>query len=416
MKRGIADPKVWVTLAILGVGLAGVVLMWACREPPQTQSLPETAPLVRVVEVRPQDWEYVVRSQGTVVPRTQSELIAQVSGEIVWISPNLVSGGFFEKGEPLVRIDRHDYEVALESARAGVARARSEFERAQTERERQRKLEAEGVASQARIDDTENAYRVAEASLAEARARLARAERDLTRTELQAPFSGRVRSEEVDVGQVANAGQPIATLYAVDWAEVRLPIPDRELRFVEIPLGANGDETSDAAPQPEVRLRAEFAGATHTWTGRVVRTEGEIDPRTRMVHVVARVEDPYGLEDDSDRPPLAVGLFVEAEVRGRSVEGVYVLPRAALRPGDPMAPESSDVVHVVDADGRLRVRPVEVLRSERENVVIGRGLAPGERVSLSPLKGVVDGMSVRVVGETPSAVSGERASGRESAS
>jgi RND family efflux transporter MFP subunit len=391
------SPKVLLPLAILGVGALGVLVLVVTREEPETRKAPESAPLVRVVEVASEDWQYVVRTQGTVAPRTQSELIAQVSGEVTWVSPSLVSGGFFDHGDPLVRIDRNDYEVALQSARAGVARAQSEFDRASTERQRQLKLEAEGVASKARIDDAENAYRVAEASLAEARARLAQAERDLERTELRAPYEGRVRSENVDVGQVANAGQRIATLYAVDWAEVRLPIPDRELRYVEIPLGAQQREGADGPPSgPEVRLHTEFAGRPQTWTGRVVRTEGEIDPKSRMVNVVARIEDPYGLHDDSDRPPLAVGLFVEAEILGRTAEDVVVLPRAALRSGAPMDPDAPDAVHVIDDDGRLQIRTVEVLRTEPEWVVIGAGLETGERVSISPLPGVVDGMSVRV--------------------
>lgn len=394
MKRSVA--KLVLPLAILGLGLAGVAVLVLTREPTETQKPPEAAPLVRVVEAQPGDWRYAVHTHGTVEPRTESDLIPQVSGEVVWVSPDLVSGGFFEAGEPLVRIETADYRVERESARAAVARTESEFERARTERERQRKLREQGVASQARIDDAENAYRVAEAALREARARLDRAERDLERTELHAPYEGRVRNEDVDVGQFAERGRAVATLYAVDWAEIRLPIPDRELRFLDVPLGApvRVEETEG----PEVRLRAEFAGRPQVWTGRVVRTEGEIDARTRMVNLVARVEDPYGLHDESERPPLAVGLFVEAQILGRTAEQVYVLPRAALRAGDPTDPQAPDAVHVVDAEGHLRIRSVEVLRTEREHVVIGSGLAPGERVSLSPLQAVVDGMSVRVAG------------------
>jgi len=141
------------------------------------------------------------------------------------------------------------------------------------------------------------------------------------------------------------------------------------------------------APGPEVELSARFAGERHTWQARVVRTEGEIDPRTRMVNVVARVENPYQRSDG--RPPLAVGLFVDAEILGRTVEDVMVLPRAALHEGD--------VVHVVDAEDRLRLREVKVLRRHREQVVIAAGLAPGERVSLTPLSAPVDGMLVKPV-------------------
>jgi RND family efflux transporter MFP subunit len=404
----LADPRFWLPVAILAVGVGGVALLVASRPEVEVRERPEAAPLVRVLEAQPTTWQYVVRTQGTVEPRTESELIPQVSGEVEWISPALVSGGFFEKGDPLVRIEPSDYEVELQAARAAVARAESEFERSETERARQRALLERGVASQARIDDAENAWRVAGAALREARARRERAERDLARTVLRAPFEGRVRAEQVDVGQFVNRGQSVGTLYAVDAAEVVLPIPDRELRYLDVPLGRG--RTGDADdPGPAVILRAEFAGEDHAWEGRVVRTEGEIDAKSRMVNLVARVEDPYGLhhEKAGGRPPLAVGLFVNAEILGREVDGVYVLPREALRPGDPMDPEARDELHVVDADGRLRIRPVDVLRGEREHVVIGEGLSPGERVSLSPMQAVVDGMRVRVVGDEAGGADGE---------
>jgi RND family efflux transporter MFP subunit len=382
--------RILVPLVILVLGFAAMRVLVAFRPSAEPQTPQAVAPLVRVVVARPSDVEVRVRTQGTVVPRTESDLIPQVAGEVVWVSPSLVSGGFFEKGEALVRLDRGDYAVELRSAEASVARAESEFQRAATELERQRRLKERGVTSQTRIDDAENAYAVAEATLREARARRERARRDLSRTELRAPFQGRVRAEDVDAGQFVNRGTPIATLYAVDVAEVRMPLPDRELRWLDLPLGY-------AAPVedgPEVILRAEFAGEPQEWRGRVVRTEGEIDARSRMIHVVAQVDDPYGHDDpEARRVPLAVGLFVEGEIEGRTLHGAFELPRAALhadRAGE------GDRVHVVDAEGRLRVRPVEVLHIERETVVIGEGLAPGDRVSISALEAVVDGMPVRI--------------------
>jgi len=408
------DRRLWAPLGILAVGAAGAALLLALRPDPPRQTPPEVAPLVRVVEAQPQAWRFSVRTHGTVEPRTESDLVPQVSGEVVWVSPDLVSGGFFDAGEPLLRIDRADYRVELESARATLARTESEFERASIELERQRKLRAQGVASQARIDDAENTYRVAEAELREARARVEQAERDLERTELRGPYEGRVRSEDVDVGQFVSRGDAVATLYAVDWAEVPLPVPDRELRYLDVPLGAMTRDSAgrrELPHQPEVRLHAEFAGRPSVWTGRIVRSEGEIDPRSRMITLVARVEDPYGLHAEQERPPLAVGQFVEAEILGRTVEDVYVLPREALRVGDPMDRDDPDRMHVVDAEGRLRLRPVELLRTEREHVVIASGLAPGDRVSISPLQAAVEGMRVRVVGDAadpaPDAAEGE---------
>jgi RND family efflux transporter MFP subunit len=350
-------------------------------------------PLVAVIDAQAQEVQFVVRTQGTVVPRTESDLVPQVSGEVVWVSPSLVSGGFFDKKEALVRIDAGDYRVELEAGRAVVARRESENARDKTELERQRSLAVEGVASQARIDDAENAYRVSEAELREARARLSRAERDLARTELRAPYQGRVRDKKVDVGQFVSRGTAIATLYATDYAEVRLPLPDRELRYLDIPfdLGSH-PQPGDATPveKPVVRLHAEFAGEARSWLGRIVRTEGEIDPKSRMLHLVARVEDPYGRIEPSGRVPLAVGLFVEAEIEGRRAAEVFVLPRVALR-----ADGDREWVYVADAAGRLRFREVAVLRREREQVVIGSGLTPGDRVIVSPMAAAVDGMRVR---------------------
>ena len=148
---------------------------------------------------------------------------------------------------------------------------------------------------------------------------------------MKAPYTGRIRTKSVDVGQFVSRGAPVARVYAVDYAEVRLPIPDAELAYVDLPLAFRGQ--AGDAKGPKVTLRAQFAGREHTWQGRIVRTEAEIDPQSRMVQAVARVADPYGQGGRPGRPPLAVGMFVEAEIEGRWTSSV-VLPRVALRGGD----------------------------------------------------------------------------------
>lgn len=411
------SPKLLWPLAILAVGILAIAALIASRPEVELKPPKEATPLVRVVEARLSDWRFIVSSQGTVEPRNESELVPQVAGEVEWVSPALASGGFFGQGDPLVRIEPADYRVALATARAVIARAESENQRAKTEIARQGTLREKGVASQARVDDAENAARVAAAALDEAEARLERAERDLMRTTLRAPFEGRVRSERVDAGQFVNRGESIATLYAVDFAEVSLPVPDRELRYVDVPRspqrkrGETGAEDALPVNGPEVVLRAEFAGSEQAWQGRVVRTAGEIDPQTRMVQVVARVADPYGLHAEKEPVPLSVGLFVRAEIQGRLAQDVFVLPRAALRSGNPMDPHAPKEVYVVDAEGRLHIRPVEVIRTEPETAVVGAGLAAGDRVCVSPLSAVVEGMRVRVAGgsgsEDPSSAGSE---------
>lgn len=384
------DPRrVWLTLALLAAGVLGAVLLLATSPKTETHQSEAPAPLVRVVEVEPHPLRLSVRTHGNVTPRSESDLVPEVSGTVIWTSPALATGGFFEEGEVLLRIDPADVQLTLEKARAAFARAESQRALAAKELERLRGLAAQNIASAARLDDVANADRVAEAALREARAQLQSAERDLARTEIHAPYTGRVRSESVDVGQFVSRGAPIAHLFAVDYAEIRLPVPDADLAHLELPAYYRGEQ---GVRGPEVTLRAELAGARRTWTGYVVRTEGEIDPHTRMLHLVARVDDPYARKS-SDRTPLPLNLFVDAEIAGRAVESAVVLPRAALR----------DATHVlvVDAENRLQHREVEVLRASQDEVVIEAGLAAGERVCISPLDTVVDGMRVRVAGQAP---------------
>ncbi|MFP6654659.1 MAG: efflux RND transporter periplasmic adaptor subunit [Myxococcota bacterium] len=404
---------------LAGAALIVVVLVLA-RRIPEERPRQDAAPLVRIVVAEPTSYQFSVKAFGSVAPRTESDLIPQVSGEILWISSSLAAGGFFDAGEVLARIDAADYRVNRETARAVVARTESIFGRAQKELDRQQRLKDQSVSSESRIDDAVNGFRVAEANLSEARARLERATRDLARTELRAPYRGRVRSKAVDVGQFVTRGHTIARLYSVDVAEIRLPVPDRELAFLDVPLaprrfahrpidGKAAEETSGPldAGSP-VSLTAEFAGQFYHWAGVLVRTEAELDPRTRMVHLVAQVQDPFGLAEKvtdtarstnsieglpANQPfartaPLAVGLFVEAEIQGRTVENAFVIPRDALREGD--------LVYIVDSEDRIRFRKVEVLRMERENVIVGSGLESGERICSTPLEAAINGMRIRV--------------------
>jgi len=380
------DPKRVLPVCVV---LAGCLLAGGLIEARPSVAIRRPArptPLVQVVRAAPESLHLTVRSQGSVAPRTESDLIAEVSGRITWVSPRLAAGEFVQADEPLLRIDPRDYEVAVTRARAALTRTESQLALARRGAARLRSLADRGVASPASLEDAENSTRVAEANQLEAAAALTQARNDLERTELAAPFAGRVRSVHAGVGQFVNRGAPLARLYAVDYAEVHLPIPDDAAAFVQLPIDYREEAATD--DQPEVVLKARFAGREYVWNGRIVRTDGELDPRTRMLHAIARIEDPYGRGDRPDRPPLAVGLFVDAEIQGRRVDGVYSLPRSALR-GD-------DRVVVVDGDGRARLRAVELLQRLPDRVLIRSGLAPGERVVTSPLALTVDGMRVEV--------------------
>lgn len=376
-----------IVILIAGVGLAAIIIATG----PTLDQLPppDNAPIVRTWRADAQTVQLTSMTHGTVLPRTESELIPEVSGRVTGISEAMVSGGFFKAGDVLLEIDPLDYEVALEQARAALASSRSELTNADRAHKRQLDLAQRQSASQSQQDDALNRLQFAQASLREARARLSRAERDLERTRITAPYDGRVRSERVDIGQFVTRGQAIASLYATDAVEVRLPIHDEELAYLELPLNV-----ADPEQKPTVMLRARFAGADHTWEGQVVRTEGELDPETRMINVIAEVQSPY---EQVNKPPLAVGLFVEAEIVGTQVENVFVLPRSAL--------QANEQVYVIGNDNRLQFRDVEIIRIVDEDVYVRSGFSLGETICLSTLSNAIEGMRVRPVDEAGLAAS-----------
>jgi RND family efflux transporter MFP subunit len=387
--------KAVLPIVVLVGAFAVTNVMILARPTAESERPLSPVPLVEVVRVEPQAVSLRVDAQGSVEPRTESDLVAEVAGRIVWTSPQLASGGCFDEGDELVRIDPRDYEVTLEGAKAMLARTQSGLVHTTATLERHESMRAKGISSQARLDEALHARANAAASVREARVAVRRAELDLDRTRIRAFFAGRVRQKHVDVGQFVNRGVPIARVYAVDYAEVRLPIRDVDLAYLDLPVGVPSEEpTSDAPTEAtaghagaEVILSAEVAGERRSWRGRIVRTEGARDPRTRMLNVVARVEDPYARAGDPDQDPLPIGIFVDASIQGHRVEGVYEIPRSALG--------RRDEVMVIDEQSQLRVRQVDVLRADRERAWIRSGLTPGERVIVSPVDFATEGMEVR---------------------
>jgi RND family efflux transporter MFP subunit len=383
------SPKTVLPLTVIAAALLGAVTLFATSErltPTQPEPVP---PSVRVVEAAPGPVQMVVHAQGTVLPRTESQLVPEVSGNVVWISTSFVPGGYFDAGEALLHIDDRDYRDAVERAQAASSRAQAEQEFAAFELERLQALETSELISRSAVESAMRAERVAEATLRDAEAALDQAERDLSRTEINAPFKGLVRSEQVDVGQFVNRGSAVATIYAVDYVEVRLPIADEQLAYLDIPLSQRGE--LDEGTAPSVILSAEFAGTRREWRGTLVRTEAEIDARSRMVQVVARIGAAETRSGEAAELPPPVGLFVQAEIQGRADDDIVVLPRDAIRNGNQLL--------IVDADNRLRYRTVELLRVYGDDAYVGGGLSRGERVLISPLQVVVDGMRVEPIKE-----------------
>ena len=392
MKRALLGIlKALLPLIIVAAALLGAVTMIINRPPVETLTPVIEPPGVRVHEVTLSDAPLSVTSQGTVRPRTESQLVPEIAGRVTWVATSFAEGGFFEAGDVLVRIDPFDYEQALVSARSQLAQARLRLAEEEAEAEvAQREWETLGRGDPRELALRKPQLEDARASVAAAEAGVERATRDLQRAEIVAPYAGRVRTKNVDIGQYVRVGDALATVYAVDVAEIRLPLPDDELAYLDLPLSYRGVEQQ---AQPGVTLRATFAGETHVWNGRIVRTESEIDSVSRMVHAVAEVEDPYAPGPNPNRPPLAVGMYVEAEISGRTVRDVAVLPRQALR--------GRDQVLVVTPDDRLSFRAVDVLRTSTESVILRAGLQANELVVISPLDTPTDGMRVQLADADP---------------
>jgi RND family efflux transporter MFP subunit len=372
--------KKWLLPATVLVVAYGIATVIRNAGPEIEVVTPEQPPLVvRTVTVQPEAVRLNVSSQGQVAAQHTIDLVSELPGSITRVAPAFVTGGYFKAGDELLRIDPTNYELARVRAEARVAEETEELEVEKSEAE----LAAEGLfpLREARVAS-------AEARVQSARAELAQAEADLKRTRIRAPYDGRVLFTQVDLGQYVSTAQTLGRIYSTDIAEIRLPLTDQQLRYLDLPFGAR---PSEALPETPVILRAEVGGRAAEWPGRLHRMEGAMDPDNRVWYAVVRVDDPYGLKKPEQTTPLAVGLFVEAEIEGRMVDAVFQLPRSALR--------NEDDVLVVDREDRLRSRKVDVLRTDFSSVYISKGLAPGDRVCVSPVEAFVDGLVVEVVSE-----------------
>ncbi|TET38728.1 MAG: efflux RND transporter periplasmic adaptor subunit [Planctomycetota bacterium] len=377
-------------LVILAAAVGLSVLMVMRKKKPEKKEIERKLPTVRMVSAEKKDVSLNVKSYGTVSPKTELTLLAEVAGRIVAVSDAFAGGGFFKKGDTLVRIDRRDYELALLQSEAGIRQAelrlQQEIARAEVAEHDLRDVDPREKAELGlRIPYVAQAN----ASLISAKAAFEMAERNLARTEIKAPFDGRIRKKLVDVDQVVAPGTRLAQIYSTEKAEIRLPVVDTDLRFIDYDLnGLNIPESK----RPPVRLEGSFGGKRHRWEGRISRVEGEIDPKTRMVYLVAEVDDPYGKKADAGQAPLVVGMFVSALIEGRVAKDVVVLPRRVLREGNR--------VLVVSDDNILHFRDVEVLKLDGEDVLISSGLESGEKVCISSPELLTDGMEVTVAKET----------------
>jgi RND family efflux transporter MFP subunit len=348
-----------ISVVLITMGVVGFLVLTASKPEMKKRKPPAPVPMVRTVQTKSGQQTVSIRGDGTVRPLREIDLVPEVGGKVVRMSPALVNGGVFRKGDTLLQIDPVDYELAVTLAQAKVKDAESRLELAEEEAlasvEEWRLLYPDSSSE----DSKPPALVAKEPQLAAAQARLEADKADLRkallhleRTKLKAPFAGRVGDEKVDVGQYVSPGQALGTLYSTEAAEIVVPLEGGDLFWFDVPAFTS----ADGRGAPAV-VRASLAGRELSWPGKVVRTEGRLDERTRMIHVVVLVDT--------------------------------VIPRGALHQGN--------VVWVVDPESRLRFRTVEVARIQGDEVIVTKGLEDGETVVTTPLKAVTDGMTVRMV-------------------
>jgi len=371
-----------VGIIILGLGVNG--LLHAMKPEPEKKDEPPRPLSVFVETVTRSDIPLKVRTQGEVRARTEVDIIAQVAGRVLEVSPEFVEGGVVEPGVALIVIEPTDYQFAVHQAEARVAEAEVRVQQA----------DADANVARYQLRDSKGASDLAlkKPQVAEARARLKAATADLEqartnldRTRIALPFHGRVISTSVDIGQYVTPGTPIGRAFGHDVVEIRLPLSDSQLASLGLPIGfvaAEGEALS-------VDITAQVAGREQHWMGELRRLDAAVDPGSRMIFGIAEVFSPYGSGVSEFGMPLAVGLFVNVEISGREIRDAYIIPRHALRAGDQ--------VYVVNELGQLEIRSVAVTYSSAEEAVIGSGLEVGDRVIVSSIRNPIEGMSLEAL-------------------
>ena len=379
MRLNNVDMKKYYPLLLIVAGIMIFFILIISKPKSTPKPIEIIKPIVEVEKIYLKDMIVSVKSQGFVSPKTESQIYPEISGKIIKISDKLEDGASFKKGDILLQIDPIDYKLALKSAESNLAQAKLQLsvERAESElaRKEWEKI-GDGKASELtlRTPQLNRAVAVVEA----AEALLQQSKRNLEKTQISAPYDGLVRKKNVDIGTVIGPGYLIASVYAIDYVEVKLPIPDRELEYIEIPL--DGSKIADSK-QPRVVLRGLFGGEDVVWEGKIVRMEADLDMKSRMATLISRVDNPY-----ENKIPLKVGQYVEGEIYGKKYKNIFSVPRDFIY--------QQDNIIIISPDSTIEIRKINILKIENNDVLIDSGIKNGELICLTNLDVLYNGMSV----------------------
>ncbi|KGJ94384.1 efflux RND transporter periplasmic adaptor subunit [Colwellia psychrerythraea] len=392
---------------IITIATAILMVVIIKNPPTSNRAKPSKAPqmTVETTTLTPKTYQVMVQSFGTVKPRTQSVLFAQVSGQINYVSKQFRAGGFFEQGDILIQLDDRDHRAEVNIAQASLMSAKQNLQE-EYARVNQAKADWKRLGN----DKAPNAlvlrqpqYEAAKAQVLSAEAQLDKVKLSLERTKIVAPYAGRILKKNVDIGQVISSNTQLADIFAVDYVEIRLPIKNKDLPLMKLPEEySNSDETSevnkmtsdktdnDNAMISNVIISSDLMG-DQIWQGKIVRTESAIDEISQQLYVVAQIIRPYDGEYNQGAQ-IKMGQYVTAEITGREVENALVIPSSAIYQGS--------YVYIVE-DGLLMRKEIKLGWQNGTESIVTHGLIAGDQLVLTSLGQVSSGTPVAIAGQTP---------------
>ncbi|WP_409425550.1 efflux RND transporter periplasmic adaptor subunit [Pseudoalteromonas sp. RW-H-Ap-1] len=383
--------KIIIPAAVVVTAL--LIVFFIKSNPPEARrfsSAPKAAISVSVLELVPQSYQVMIDSYGTVKPRTQSLLVAQASGQIIDVSDDFREGGFFEKGDVLLQLDDRDHQAEVKSAQANLLTAEQglleEKARGQQAITDWKRLGGSSQASSLVLREPQLA--AAQAQVLSAQAALEKAKLDLERTKVTAPYAGRILSRSVDLGQVVSNNTQLATIYAIDSVEIRLPIKNKDLPFVNLPEQYRDGAKNQAGSL--VKFSSDLVGE-QTWQGQLARTEGAIDENAQQLYVVAKIDDPYK-STASNQYPIKIGQYIKAQIAGKTVQNALIIPNSTIYQGT--------YVYVVEGNV-LKRKDVTFAWQNANEAMIKTGLNANDKLVITPLGQVSSGTKVNILGAQP---------------
>lgn len=386
MLRKIRHFKYLPLLLILSVAIVFLLLKATSPKAKRRAPPPPKALSIEVIEIQPQDVPIIIQSYGIVKPRVQSQLIAQVSGRVTSLSEKFRDGGFFRKGDILLQIDDADYRADVAIAKANVARSENDYQQevAQSEQAKQDWIRLNGNISPPLLVSRSPQLAAAKATRQSAKAQQLKAELNYRRTQIKAPFDGRVLTKNVDLGQVLNQNNNIGEIYATDAIEITLPIKNTELPFIDLP--EDHHQSEQAKPQPIVSVNSSLFPQEH-WKGKIVRTASFIDDATRQLSVTARIDDPYG-KKAFNRKPLKIGEYVTASITGKVLHKAISIPNKAIYQGSYVYIFSDDAVHR---------QAIDIAWQNKTHAIIRSGLKAADSLVITSLGQITSGTRATVI-------------------